>query len=74
MYDHGEYMTVSMQHLAGTPTTIQYRQEQLDTLYAEVAPENQSSHAISFLPCQLSDAEVLKKARSAMSGLKFSML
>jgi P4 family phage/plasmid primase-like protien len=36
MYDHERYFTVTGKHLAGTPTTLEERQEELTTLHAEV--------------------------------------
>jgi len=36
MYDHERYFTVTGKHVAGTPETIEDRQEQLVTLYNEI--------------------------------------
>jgi putative DNA primase/helicase len=75
MYDHGKFMTVSIQHLAWTPATIEYRQEQRNTSYAEIAPVNESINLTHLsTTSQLSDAELLAKAMSAGNGPKFTLL
>ncbi len=72
MYDQGKFMSVTGKHLSSTPTTIEHRQEQLDALYAEIAAKEMSTFVCG--TCQLSDEEVLAKARSARSGPKFIRL
>jgi putative DNA primase/helicase len=37
-YDRGRFFTITGEHLAGTPTTIESRQEELDAIRAELFP------------------------------------
>jgi putative DNA primase/helicase len=79
MYDSGRFLTVTGCHLAGTPTTVEARQAELDALHAEVfsrkapaAPptsgaENGSTGA-------LEDDQLLEKALAARNGQKFAQL
>jgi putative DNA primase/helicase len=86
MYADGRYLTVTGQHLAGTPTTIENRQAQLDDLYQQLfgVPEamprtgqRSLKPAPRLLPrptgvvSTVSDEEVLRKALSAQNGDKF---
>jgi putative DNA primase/helicase len=87
VYDSGRYMTVTGQHFAGTPTTIEARQPQLDTLYRELfgasEPEPRSTRLSrkelrTLEPIDLAgvvstadEEQVLRKAKQARNGDKF---
>ena len=43
MYDHARYFTVTGHHIAGTPDTINERQDKLATLYNEYFPDHVGS-------------------------------
>ena len=42
MYGEKHYLTITTNHLPGTPTTIHSRQAELDALYASLVPVLQS--------------------------------
>jgi primase-polymerase (primpol)-like protein len=84
VYDEKRYVTLTGHHLAGTPTTIESRQEALEAWHAEVFQQaSRPSAAASLLdaPCpreatgaDLSDDLITDKARHAKNGAKFSRL
>ncbi|MCX6544418.1 MAG: DUF3987 domain-containing protein [Acidobacteria bacterium] len=76
MYDSGRYLTVTGQHLDGTPTTIEERTAALAVLHAQTfAAKATKPKASSTMPVlSLGDAELLDKARRASNGSKFSAL
>ncbi|MEN6640952.1 MAG: phage/plasmid primase, P4 family [Armatimonadia bacterium] len=80
MYGPGSprYFTVTGQHLAGTPASIEHRQEQLEALHQRVfgrkaaavpAPQRNLTGTTD-----LTDVELLGKARAAKNGRDFSRL
>lgn len=73
IYDRGRYFTVTGQHLPGTPTTLEDRQGELDSLHREIFGPNPSEKpaptATSAGP--LEDEDLLAKARTARNGEKF---
>ena len=71
MYDQSKFMSVTGKHLSGTPTTMEYRQEQVNALYAEIAPEKR--YVPGSLTCQLSDEDLLAKAKNG-NGARFTKL
>lgn len=80
MYDHDRYFTVTGQHLALTPTTIEDRQAELDELRAELfppappaPPQTPSGSTVAQSPA-LTDGEVLDLARAAKNGDKVRQL
>lgn len=83
MYAHSRYFTVTGEHVEGTPHEIRLRDEALEAVHrefvlgetageSEVAPTERET-AASAAP-DLSDAEVLERARSARNGAKFDRL
>ncbi len=76
MYCEGRYFTVTGNHIEGTPTTIEDRQDALNMLYqgftVQAAGKRTASHDATPLP--LDDALVLKKAEAASNGGKFRAL
>jgi putative DNA primase/helicase len=77
-YDDARYLTVTGQHLEGTPTTIEDRQAELDALYARIfdakQPDEKGNGHRSPEPLDLADQEIIKRASAAKNGSKFSRL
>jgi len=78
VYDRGRYFTVTGWHLAGTPHTIESRQEQLERVAQRVfgTPESANGRKKSnpkFIS-ELSDKEIIEKASVADNGGKFRRL
>jgi putative DNA primase/helicase len=88
MYDSNHYFTVTGNHLPGTPTTIENRQEELEALHREIfeadtpCPDQMSgiregeeiSKPIPSPTLDLSDRELFAKACQAANGEKFDRL
>jgi hypothetical protein len=72
-YDSGRYLTVTGNHLAGTPSSIERRQGEMDAVHAEMFAERDRPRANgkisppSALP-NLDDEEILHKAFNAKNG------
>jgi putative DNA primase/helicase len=77
VYDSNRYMTVTGNHLEGTPITINERQHELcdvcNVAFAEDQPPGVEILNI-FGDTSLSDSEVIDKAKSAKNGEKFTKL
>ena len=79
-YDRSRYFTVTGKHLAGTPQTIERRQEELHGVVGRVfGEEGTNGHtkpvAASVQPENgLSDDEAIRRALSASNGERFSQL
>src|SRR5215212_145295 len=79
-YDRSRYFTVTGKHLAGSPQTIESRQEELRAVLRRVfGEESTNGHtkpvALSeSLDNRLSDEEIIRKAVAASNGEKFSRL
>ncbi len=85
MYDQARFFTVTTDHVDGTPTSINERQEALEEVHEEfigsevsdtadsvdVDPPSAESRDRSF---GLEDEDLLEKARSASNGEKFDRL
>src|SRR6202035_4310171 len=75
MYDSARYFTVTGQHVAGTPLTVEARQGELTALHAELfggRPRETIPEAASLSEARsLEDAELLARARQARNGEKF---
>jgi len=79
MYDRGRYFTVTGNHLEGTPTTIEDRQEELEALHREIfgpqAPQHPQAATTRPTPTlDVSDRELIDLARHAANGNKFIAL
>jgi hypothetical protein len=72
-YESGRYLTVTGNHVEGTPTTVEHRQAEMDAVHAEMFAERNRARsnghvgATTVLP-DLDDQEVLKKAFNAKNG------
>src|SRR5215204_2629492 len=79
-YDRSRYFTVTGDHLAGTPQTIEVRQEALQSVVRRVFGEESSNGhtkpvaAPDPLRNDLTDGEVIQKALAASNGVRFSRL
>ncbi len=79
VYSKARYLTVTAAHIEGTPRTIEARQDVIDAIAAEVfdRPEDAPTpahHPVSTVALNLSDSELLDKARSAKDGHGFVAL
>lgn len=74
IYDRGRYFTVTGDHLAGTPCTVEARHQELAAVHAEIfappAPRRPARPVVAARP-PAEDAELLARARSARNGRKF---
>lgn len=75
MYSAGRFFTVTGNHLAGTPSTVNNRTKEITQLHREIfgeytapAPRKPSE------PNSLDDAALIEKARNANNGGKFAAL
>src|SRR5215204_4692565 len=79
-YDRGRYFTVTGKHLAGTPQSIESRQEALQSVVRRVFGEENTNGQTKPVAAPepvdngLSDSEVLQKALAASNGARFSRL
>jgi len=74
VYDSGRYFTVSGKHLEGTPRKIMYRQSETDELSAEIFPVPLPSAKSSPALAELSDDELIDRAKRARNGDRFTRL
>ncbi|WP_317175901.1 hypothetical protein [Halomontanus rarus] len=88
MYDQARFFTVTADHVAGTPETVEPRQDALEDVHEEFVAQDDSdesdgsmdaSRDVSTLSegsgtLDLADEELLEKARSASNGDKFDRL
>src|SRR5215204_6399329 len=80
LYDRGRFFTVTMRCLPGTSRRIEDRQEEVDALHARLfLPEEQQAPAKpathdSAKAGGLAGAEVLRRAMSSRSGVRFAKL
>src|SRR5919112_5637798 len=79
-YDRDRYFTVTGKHLAGTPHSIQCRQEELQSVvqhvFGEESKDSHSGPSKDFAPVEksLCDNEIVRKALSASNGERFARL
>jgi hypothetical protein len=80
-YETSRYVTVTGQHLAGTPLTVEPRQAALETIHRRVWPEHWAGgngHAppgvTAGTPTDLDDAELVRRAGEARNGPRFRQL
>jgi len=75
MYSTGRYFTITRKHLPGTPVTIEERSAELLALHEELFPPRETTAPPRVTaPLDLSDAELIEKARQATNGDKFARL
>src|SRR5262249_48978512 len=76
--DRGRYFTVSGQHLAATPASVEYRHNELQALFARYAPSLRTNAPTpasrpGFVPMD-NDDDLIAKATAAKNGPKFTKL
>jgi len=80
MYDGGRYFTMTGHHLDGTPTAIEDRQAELETLHRETfgktseEPKQARGKSTKTTPRGLSDDELIRKITESKIGEKFRSL
>jgi primase-polymerase (primpol)-like protein len=75
VYDSGRYFTITGQHIAGTPKEIRERQNTLDQMVAAIFPPQQSGTPMpTFEPGDLSDLQLLDRARNSRGSEQFIRL
>jgi hypothetical protein len=81
IYDSGRYFTLTGNHLEGTPTTINSKQDEVSALYDWVIEKTenkksnlQTTKTSEAIPLTLDDEELLDRARNAANGAKFGRL
>lgn len=75
IYDRKRYFTVTGNHVAGTPTTVEPRQDVLDALTARLwPPASKKPRQQPESPAALDDVALLTQARKAKNGAKFCRL
>jgi putative DNA primase/helicase len=77
VYEKGRYVTVTGQHIEGTPTTIEDRQEQLLAFYKEQFGETKSErpkHNGSAAALDLDNRELLERAFRSKNGNRIKAL
>lgn len=83
MYDSARYFTMTGDHLAGTPLTIEPRQAELEVLHGEVfgKPKGEPQAAASTstgggadIGSGLSDDELIDRIKKSKNGKKFDLL
>jgi putative DNA primase/helicase len=76
VYDRGRYFTMTGQHLEGTPTSIEDRQAELRALHKEIFGRERPAPPPKTLgpTPELTDSEIITRARAAQNGDKFDRL
>jgi hypothetical protein len=77
MYFAGRYFTMTGNHLSGTPSTIEDRNRELQTIHARIFGKDEADQAQNDQTpknTNLTDEEVISKAKSAADGDKFQKL
>ncbi len=78
IYTTGRYFALTTRHIAGTPETIEERQQQLISLYTTLAPATKSRTTSpqnkTVFSLNASDTEIIRKATNARNGSTFNQL
>ncbi len=75
MYDAQRFVTVTGNHLAGTPFTLEHRQQEIEQAYRRVFGVGETPPpARPPAPADLTDAELIERAMNAENGAKFQAL
>lgn len=76
MYDRDRFVTITGNHLPGTPTTIEFRQDELGVIYGSVfdadKPKPRRSHPRPTM--SVSDDEVVRRIEQSKDAAKFRRL
>jgi primase-polymerase (primpol)-like protein len=75
VYETGRYVTVTGQHIPGTPRVVAHRQAELEqvhhSIFGAVRSPSPSGLCARNRPCTLGDAEILRRAGKARNGARF---
>ncbi|HEX3642544.1 MAG TPA: hypothetical protein VHV10_14735 [Ktedonobacteraceae bacterium] len=81
IYCEGRFFTMTGDHLPSTPETIEHRQEEITALYQELeqlgkktTTRSRQSQKAPLYPIDISDLELIERAKTATNGLKFARL
>jgi len=75
LYTSGRFLTVTGNHLDGTPTEIKDREAEILTVHRQIFGDPKETRpAQPAIPTNLDDQELIERARSAANGAKFSDL
>jgi hypothetical protein len=76
MYCRGRYFTISGDHIAGSPTTVEDRQAELEAVYHDVFPAPEPTTFTTAAPRNITgdDRELIDQAMRAANGWKFELL
>lgn len=77
VYSQGRFLTITGNHLEGTPLTIERRQEALNALHERYFPSKQTAEAppsATSSPIFLSDSTLIKIAQNSKQGPDFTRL
>jgi putative DNA primase/helicase len=77
-YETGRYVTVTGQHVEGTPGTIEHRQAEVEEVHRGIfgnrPPAEAQPRSPAGAPSLLDDVEVIRRAGAAKNGAKFRRL
>ncbi len=74
-YDSGRFLTVTGQHLDGTPKTIERRQSEFDQFHAEVfGVKEKRAELQPLIISNFDEAEIIQRASNAKNGEEFRRL
>jgi putative DNA primase/helicase len=74
-YDSGRFLTVTGQHLEGTPKTIEHRQSEFDQFHAEVfGVKEKKAELQPLIISNFDEAEIIQRASNAKNGEEFRRL
>jgi len=76
MYSTARYLTVTGDHLLGTPTTVEERTAEIAALHTRIFPNSNPSTSgrRPVIPVDLADAELIERAHRTAKGKKFARL
>ncbi len=83
VYEKGRFFTITGHHIEGTPLTVEHRQAEINEIHQEIfgqgtnatpTPNSQSQPKRYRESQPLEDLEVIKKAKSAINGDRFTQL
>jgi putative DNA primase/helicase len=73
-YDSGRFLTVTGQHLEGSPKTIEHRQDEFDLFHAGVFGNTKKPQAPLTVVSDLDETEIIQRAINAKNGENFRRL
>ena len=74
MFDSGRFFTMTGRHLEGTPLTVENRQDEIETLHAELFPAPVAKSKAGPTHVNMGDSELIDRAFNARNGAAFERL